>query len=398
MIKRLAKATFALLALASSIAIAEDLTCSDAEIFGTNITKNICWSCIFPIRVAGVMLGDGVAPQSAADGAVCTCVDTNGVPRFGMITGKWNTSKLIEMTPVAFCSSVMGGTKLQDSWRKFGGQPHTPQGEGQEPTVAYYNYHTFAFDLMAMLELFSKIKCQNNDTIIEDFDLAFMSEYDPTWSDENLAMFAFPETGLFSNPIAQLAQIPDCFAASIGKPIDSFFWTVGCWGHIYPITGHITSTRHPAMEINLLSARALALEHRRYFAHRTVGSDVLCESEYFPHLPKSQYKFQLMFPSPEAESIAGAIKNTVTRDPDADEPDSGGSQDDVNHNTPTPEEADEIEAENPGDGDESGWGKQDKCCHWLGETTFRWGEHRERPNKDDWVVLIWNWQDCCMVY
>lgn len=374
--------------------------CSDAGILGSNITKNVCWGCIFPIKVAGVALGDGHAPQGSAKEALCICEDRNGVPQFGVVTGKWNTAKLVELTPKAFCSPVMGGVKLQDSWKKFGGQPYTPQGKTGESTTSYYNYHAFAFDLFRMLELYSKFRCKNNYEMgLDDFDLAYMSEYDPSWNDEALAMLAFPESALFSNPIAQLAQIPDCFTSSIGKPIDSFFWTAGCWGQLYPIGGNAVSTRHPAMEVNLLAARALTLEHRRFFAHRTVGKDILCKTRVFPHLKKSQYKFQLMFPSPEAESIGGAVTSTAGKGAEEEEPgDPNAVEEETDYNTPDAAEEGEMTSENPGDGDDSGWGQQEKCCHSIGETTFRWGEHRERPNKNDWVVLIWNWIDCCAVY
>jgi len=39
----------------------------------------------------------------------------------------------------------------------------------------------------------------------------------------------------------------------------------------------------------------------------------------------------------------------------------------------------------------------DNCCHWIGESTFKWGEHRTIPGTgEDYVYLIWRYTECCL--
>ncbi|WP_337239782.1 TraU family protein, partial [Vibrio cholerae] len=51
-----------------------------------------------------------------------------------------------------------------------------------------------------------------------------------------------------------------------------------------------------------LAARAIAAQHRRGLARRTMGNSALCRPVIEPMLPKSQYKMSMFFPVPETES------------------------------------------------------------------------------------------------
>ncbi len=63
--------------------------CQSAGVW-KGLIKNICWSCIFPMRIMGV----GSSPEGAAPSQpVCYCTNQNGVPEDRMATVVFPTSK-----------------------------------------------------------------------------------------------------------------------------------------------------------------------------------------------------------------------------------------------------------------------------------------------------------------
>jgi conjugal transfer pilus assembly protein TraU len=56
----------------------------------------VCWSCLFPIRIAGVPIGGGDVPAGASNAVVCACNDGLGVPRLGFTIGLWEPARIIE--------------------------------------------------------------------------------------------------------------------------------------------------------------------------------------------------------------------------------------------------------------------------------------------------------------
>ena len=95
----------ALAALCSTNAVA-DPGCQDAQVIGPKMITDICWSCIFPIRVAGVTISDdGRVPDESVDSPLCMCEDNQGVPRPGVTTSMWEPARLVEFQRVPGCSS-----------------------------------------------------------------------------------------------------------------------------------------------------------------------------------------------------------------------------------------------------------------------------------------------------
>ena len=49
------------------------IDCPEADGLGASLVNNICWDCIFPIRIAGadISLGDSFVPARAARTPVC---------------------------------------------------------------------------------------------------------------------------------------------------------------------------------------------------------------------------------------------------------------------------------------------------------------------------------------
>jgi conjugal transfer pilus assembly protein TraU len=194
------------------------------------------------------------------------------------------------------------------------------------------------------MDLFVQNNC--NAGGFRNMDMMYMSELDPTWNVDELAFFLNPEAVVFANPLAVAACTVDCAVSTTSQPMTSLWWCAGCWGNLYPFVGNIVSDGSPARDSSLLTARVLAALHRRGLAHKTYGNDALCSGTIYPMIPKQQYKLSMLFPIAEANSENGQ-----------------------------------------------------NCCHYIGESTFKWGEWRNIPGTgEDFVYLIWRYTDCCMTY
>ncbi len=352
------------------------LTCPDADVLGAKLFNGICWSCIFPIRVSGITLfgGSGDAPPDAADTPICVCQGDllkGELPRIGLSLGFWQPTRLIEVVRRPLCFPTLEGTTLPDNTpylRKQIGGIIGPSGEATLSELGFYNFHYYSFPLLTMLELLGIPEC--NVGGYSDLDVLIMGEAFPNWYDDQLSAIVNPEVALFANPAAIGAQILDCAGITAGRIFDEIFWSAGCWGSMYPFTGNVLANESPVRGSSLVAARALAMLARLGIIERTVGDDVLCESEEMPILKKGQYKMQLLFPVNESK---GGVSY-----------DSGDSTiDTTNGGTQVPEV-------DPSD-------LMDGCCHDIGKSTLLWGEWRSRPaTGEDFVYVLWQWTDCCM--
>jgi len=297
-------------------------------------------------------------------------------------------SRIIESVRKPWCFPVLFGAdmadaKLMDGALNLGGfgreskKPGTPQS-GQ------YTWHFYAFPLLHILQIFDLPQCNVDN--YSSFDIMFTSEAFPNWYDDELGFLVHPEALVFGNPIAQAAQVADCAAASLpgGEPIDNFFWTAGCWGGMYPISGSIGTASEP-QAASLAASRAMYLIARLGFLKRTVGSDTLCGGQKMPILKKSQYRVQQIFPVPESNNA----------DPGDNPPpppiNTADVSDPPNETEPT---LDPAATQVPDMNMNNVLGG---CCHSFGENTMLWGEWRTRPGTgQDFVYVLWRWTDCCV--
>lgn len=321
----------------------KSLTCPDAELWGQKMITGICWSCIFPIRVGGGLLkvGDNIeqrAPDDATTKTLCTCPSSvdNPVPIPGITASYWEPTRAIEVVRTPFCMPMMAGTKIKDSWRGMGTRGHnSSSGSTTDQHHAFYNVHFAALPLLAMLDLIVSVSC-NSDGYL-DFDLLYLTEFDPTWTSDELSLLVSFETIVFANPVSLAACAVDAAAATAGYPIKQLFWCAGAWGPLYPLTGNMTRAVSPPETTSLLSARFLAKLHRLGLARKTVGTEALCKAPFYPTLHKTQYKMSTFFPVVEAK------KN-----------------------------------------------------HWIGQHTFTWGEWRNIPAAgEDFVYILYRYNECC---
>jgi len=368
----------------------KDFHCPDANVFGSTLISGICWSCMFPVYLAGIEMFDGRngRPEDANDDALCFCggdLASGEIPTIGFSVGMYIPSRIVEVVRKPWCFPVlfgadMGDANIMDGALSFGGSGPYENQMGPE-SRSQYTWHFYAFPLLEILELLDLPQCNVDN--YSSFDVMFMSEAFPHWYDSELAFLIQPEALIFGNPIAQAAQLADCTASSVGSSLNDIFWTAGCWGSHYPVTGD-TGTGSSVQSASLASSRAMFLLSRLGFLKRTVGTDSMCGGADMPVLQKSQYKFQQIFPVPESTNADAGDNgpppeiNTA----DADE-------------TPTATEpildpaatiVPDYDINNVLGG----------CCHNLGENTMLWGEWRTRPaTGQDFVYILWRWTDCC---
>ena len=326
-----------LLAFSLSFAEPSHARCEKSDLLSSSLITDICWDCVLPIVVAQVKLGGASGgswiPENASDRYLCSCPGAEGFSMPGIVTSFWEPARLIEFETSPGCLSVLNISLESVSDPVFRGtHGRRDDSAGDE---AFFHYHYYAFPILEMLSLFTGNMCNSDG--YHDLDLMYFSELDPTWNDDTLAFFVNPEAVLTANPLAAAACMADAASSQAHRPYDSLFWCAGSWGYMYPLSGHVNHPSGVLKTTSLLTARVLAALHRRGFASRTAGNGALCRGETDTVIPKSQYKFSLLRPLPEAES-----------------------------------------------------------AHGMGESALKWGYGRSIPGvAENPVYLIWRWRDCC---
>lgn len=261
-----------------------------------NPITDICWSCIFPISIGGTKMKSGSNRHDTKNPSaiICHCMKDNVTQVLGITIGFWEPIRLIDITRKAMCLVNMGGISLgydryQSAYSKgYDGTEHNQH--------SFYHTHLYVYPVIAWLKLITDLGCVSKG---DSVDLAYMSEYDPTY--KNDANFLNPEVYLFANPIAQASCSADCIAASTGLPLDGLFWCAGCLGNIYPFSGNVSSHVGGVQASSLLSIRTLAKLHRIGLARKTSTNDSsingeLCRNQLAPKIIKSQYRLQMTYP------------------------------------------------------------------------------------------------------
>lgn len=316
-----------------------------------DLVNDICWKCIYPLKMGGTtIMNVGDMPDNTGDAngdfspsnPVCTCTNPDtGLPDIGTYISYWEPLTAIELIQKPGCFSFMFGMDLSQSVNYYGSQGNSA-ASAPGTNKSFYNAHYYAAPLMAVMDLLYGTDYCNN--WYNDIDLAYFSEADPSWNDDELAIYVTPEAVVFANPVAQVLGAADCVTASAGFPLNSLFWTAGCWGSMYPFTGNSGVTGSPVRSTSLLATRLLAKLARIPIPPATemdTSSDAAkCEPQLMSILRKSQYRMSTIYPIPETSG---------------------------------------------------------ECCHPIGRSTLIWGEHRNIPGTgENQVYLISKKKNCCL--
>ena len=133
--------------------------------------------------------------------------------------------------------------------------------------TSFYQVHWYVNPILYYLEVLLDFPCLEQGSL----DVAYLTEVDPLWADDELTAILNPEAVLFANPAAKAACAADCVAATTGFGIPNLFWCAGCQGSIYPMDGHVTTHIGGVQASTLLVQRMTAKMHRQFLTWRRGG-------------------------------------------------------------------------------------------------------------------------------
>ena len=298
-----------------------------------NPITDICWSCAFPMSLGSASLitqgQDDIANPSSP---VCFC---DNPPRVGLSIGFWEPVRLVDVTRQPFCMVALGGISLDPG-------VDAPRGaqvsHDSQTSTSFYQVHWYVNPILAYLEVLLDFPCLEKGSL----DLAYLTEVDPLWADDELTAILNPDAVLFANPAAKAACAADCVAATTGLPIPNLFWCAGCQGSIYPMDGHVTTHIGAVQASTLLTQRMAAKMHRQLLTWSGAGPAGMCGYYMQPIMDKTQYKMQMVYPIPNTQKDDG------------------------------------------------------QCCQPFGRTTTVWGAGKEFPVEgEDFAYQIFRKRNCC---
>ncbi len=302
-----------------------------------NPLTDICWSCLFPITIGGMRVSASGEDTPNAKQLVCSC--SRPIPRIGVPISFWEPVRMVDVTRTPYCLVNMGGMQMMNPGVKgHGGVDNAHATENtSRMRNSFYQVHWYMYPVLFWLELLVDFVCMEKG----DVDLAYITEIDPMWNDDETSFIINPEAALFANPIAQAACAADCLMASTGFGADPLFWCAGCQGSMYPFTGSIPAHVGGVQASLLALERMIAKLHREGLLWGTMGKEAYCDRYPMPIIKKTQYKTQMLFPIPSTGS---------------------------------------------------------KQCYPLGRSEVLWGSGKEFPyTGEDFGYLIWRKRSCCLL-
>lgn len=254
-----------------------------------NPIKDVCWRCLFPLSIGKfTVVKSALKDTENAASPIGTCPSKLGI-RLGLNIGFWEPFALADITDTPYCLVNLGGHRLNLGLKQGRGGR---QAKGRGQAHAFYHVHWYKYPLIVWLNLITSMGCLQGG----DFDVAYMTELDPTWRDSEMSFILSPESLLFGNPIAQGACAADSLAATLtGKPLDALFWCAGAQGSHYPLTGHVNTPLSPVQTALLLTERMNFKLHRELLiSDSSPTPGAICRESHRPVLPKSRYRYEMV--------------------------------------------------------------------------------------------------------
>jgi conjugal transfer pilus assembly protein TraU len=206
---------------------------------------------------------------------------------------------MVDVTRTPYCFVTLGGIQMNLGFGdQFTGTQSTNSTGGVKQTRrSVYHVHWYINPTMVLASIILDNACLDN----QGFDIAYMSEIDPTWGDSELENLLEPDAFLFGNIIAQAACAADCVASSIGFGSNTLFWCAGCNGSLYPLNGDVQAHIGGVQASSLLVQRTAARLHRMGTQWVASGSQGLCG--YYPQIlmDKNNYKYSMSYPAPQGK-------------------------------------------------------------------------------------------------
>ena len=197
-----------------------------------NPVADVCWECLFPISIGPIRIGSAAgAPDTPNLGSpICYC--GSPIPRIGLSLGVWEPARLIDASRTPWCFPNLGGMTIDAGLaRRTRSHGFASGGDGAQGST--WHVHYYVYPLLSWIGALIDLGCLEGGGL----DIAWVSELDPAWRDDELSFLLNPEAALFADLPAQAACAADCAAASAGLPLDPLYWCAGCQGAMYPLTG-----------------------------------------------------------------------------------------------------------------------------------------------------------------
>lgn len=263
-----------------------------------NPLTDVCWRCVLPVSLGSIELGNigGQRDLPNPSSPICFCGDFP--PKVGLSIGFWEPVFLTEVVRKPYCFPSIGGISLPAA---IPAPRHGRRSDKGESAEAFYQVHHYIQPLLYLLEVLSDHPCLQQSP----WDIAYLTEVDPTWGNSTLSSIFNPEALLFANPVARAACAADCVAATAHFPRRELFWCAGCQGGMYPNNGW-TTHHNGLVESSLLMTQRLMFKlHRQMISWRFHGSDARCGPVLQPIMDKRAYKTQMVAPVPVTGSQVG---------------------------------------------------------------------------------------------
>lgn len=369
--------------------------CPDAGIFN-ELIGGVCWSAMFPIRIAGVnviSIGKGSpVPTEATTQSLCYCkgdISQGQMPTIGIPIGFWQPAWLGEAVSAPFCMPALGGLRIGGSSGlsqlfsgSLGGTVAAKPG-ADATRAGFYNVHLWTFPLVSMMNIINIPSC---NTGYNGWNLFGLSETEPQWNDDLTAALIWPEASVLSGPIGFLGAVGECLAeTAMQSPINSMYWTAGCWGTLFPNSGSLSNNVDPIQGSSLDIAKFMSGQYRLGFGYLTEGDNAVCGAVHTEVMPKDQFRMQILYPNDETNNTPNTgVPSTVSQ---ADI-NPGTTLNGTAQTTLSPAQSSALTGKMQSSG---------TCTHWLGETPLTWGEWDDQPGTGgNYVYMIWQYTDCCM--
>lgn len=291
----------------SALAAALFLSNASAVCVGTfaNPITDICWSCMFPFTIAGIEILNPRGEEPAGSfhaPALCAGQTPLGF-KIGVGMDFYDPNKLVDVTRTPYCMVGLGGVDLSAGIGDLYKKPGETKPEGVKLNNVY-QAHTYIDPLLFILEVPIDMSC----TQAADFDIAYLTELDPLWNNDNLTFYINPDVILYANPLTPISNALDCVNNMPGAwNISSglAYWSAGCQGSMYPLDGNLPGT-NPIDDSVLTMERLLHKNHRQLLEYSTAGAlAVFAPFVPQPLMNKTEYKYSMIFPMGFIDPISG---------------------------------------------------------------------------------------------
>ncbi len=260
-----------------------------------NPITEVAWQEIFPIKIAGITIG-GTDNYDAADPAtspICVCpAPPPTYYRIGISVGFWEPARMIETVATPYYFPSMGfGLDMDSTTKGFLSGKNYSLDSALPDQSTFAQAHYWIFPVWSILGMLTDFICVQDD----GYDLAYMTEIDPLWQDDELSFIIQPEAMLFANFFSQLACMADSASVNTANlPLALMFWCVGSGGSSYPMTGHIDDDN--IIQANSTAAARMIYKLSRELLICDTGLN-LCNCVKTPIWYKPNYKLQAVRPA-----------------------------------------------------------------------------------------------------